>query len=72
MRKEIEIYTTIGGGAIAGDSTDELAPLLKISFCNELASLTDDEKIAAVKGALRALGYHPVGKEREVVKEGSK
>jgi hypothetical protein len=58
MRKNIEIYLTIGGSAIVGDADDELAPLMKIEFCNELSKVSDDEKIKAVKGALAGLGFH--------------
>lgn len=56
---KIQPYLTFGGSAVGGDADDENAPLIRIDFYNELAALTDNEKLKVLRAALTSLGWEP-------------
>lgn len=54
---KVRLFVTFGGKIIAGDVEDEDAPMLKLEFCNELAGIPEEDKFAAGRAALKALGF---------------
>lgn len=51
------LLITFSGKIIAGDADDDDAPLLRLEFCNELANTPEEQKFAAGRAAMKALGF---------------